>query len=177
MNSIVLSGDTYRRGYFHFPNVTGNVFQKHLSGIACQFLQFFYHIGSLYVFRIAAINISAQRTEPSAPIICRAVLDCGIASEVLCHRYYGIVVHFVNIQIKLKLKQFVKIIDIVLAAFINDPDKKKLSWCLTEPGESKPYIQYVWDNDGIWGNDKIWTANNDILGTDMSNNGREIIKE
>ena len=62
-------------------------------------------------------------------------------------------------------------------SIINNPSNKTVSWLLTETGESKPYIQYVWDNDGIWDNDKIWTANNDILGTDMSNNGREIIKE
>lgn len=62
-------------------------------------------------------------------------------------------------------------------SIINNPNEKTVSWLLTETGIPKPYIQYVWDNDGIWDNDKIWTANNDILGTDISNMGRDITEE
>lgn len=56
----------------------------------------------------------------------------------------------------------------------NNPNGKIVSWLLTETGEAKPYIDYVWDNDSVWDDDYKWTARDDILETEVSNMGRAL---
>ncbi len=59
-------------------------------------------------------------------------------------------------------------------SIINNPDAATTSWVLTETGEVKPYIDYVWDEKYRWNNSYKWTAKEDMLKTEESNLGRKI---
>ncbi len=62
-------------------------------------------------------------------------------------------------------------------SIINNPNLETISWLLTETGEAKPYINYVWDNNAVWDNALRWTAKDDMLVPKTSNMGREINNE
>ena len=62
-------------------------------------------------------------------------------------------------------------------SIINNPNAATTSWILTETGEVKPYIDYVWDEDSHWNSSYKWTAKEDMLETKESNLGREIYKK
>ena len=59
-------------------------------------------------------------------------------------------------------------------SIINNPNTGIISWLLTESGEAKPYIEYVWDNESRWDNSLRWTARDDLLVPEVSNMGREL---
>lgn len=59
-------------------------------------------------------------------------------------------------------------------SIINNPTKSSTNWLLTETGEVKPYINYVWGKDYKWDNSYRWTANNNISDTDVTNMGRDL---
>lgn len=61
-------------------------------------------------------------------------------------------------------------------SIINNPNKTTSEWVLTEDGDGKAYLEYVWDDTKVWDNDYLWTGNNAILSTEESNKGRSIWK-
>lgn len=59
-------------------------------------------------------------------------------------------------------------------SIINNPNADTTSWVLTETGEVKPYVDYVWDEKYRWNNSYKWTAKEDVLQTEETNLGRQI---
>lgn len=77
-------------------------------------------------------------------------------------------------QIKTVKISWVETGDAEGVSIINDPNKTTTEWVLTEDGNGKAYLEYVWDDSKVWNNDYLWTGNNGILSTETSNKGRNI---
>ena len=82
--------------------------------------------------------------------------------------------HTVSVDLKTVDIQWCEVGDAKNISIISNPEMPTVSWVLTETGEAKPYIDYIWNDIYKWDNSYRWTAKEDTLGTSVSNMGRSI---